>query len=165
MTSTRRAPSSRGRNRGNVTITPAQKAADGEGSINKHWRTYFLQELAATSNVRTSAAKAGVSVSRVYKVRRAQADFAAAWRAALFEGYEHLEMEVLACLRGQDTARKIDGANAIRLLAAHRTTVAEERARRGGQDEAAVFAALDRKLDAIRSRRLAYAAQGSADEA
>ena len=150
--------------RKNVRVTEAQKAAEGEGPVNKHWRTYFLQNLAATSNVSASAKKAGISLSRAYKTRREHADFAAAWRAALYEGYEHLEMEVLAQLRGHDPERKLDIANAIRLLAAHRSTVAEERARRGGRDEAAVFAALDRKLDAIRARRLSGPAQGPADE-
>ncbi len=152
MTRITRAAPSKGARRKNTRITDAQKAADGEGPINKHWRTYFLQTLAATSNVTASAKAAGVSPSRAYKARREHADFAAAWRAALYEGYEHLEMEVLAVLRGHDPERKLDIANAIRLLAAHRETIAAERARREGQDEAAVFAALDRKLATIRSR-------------
>ena len=142
-----------------------QTGARAEGPVSTHWRTYFLQHLAATSNVSASAKKAGISLSRAYKTRREHADFAAAWRAALYEGYEYLEMEVLACLRGYDPERKLDIANAIRLLAAHRATVAEERARRGGRDEAAVFAALDRKLDAIRARRLPRPVQGPADDA
>ena len=108
-----------------VNITDAQKAADGEGPVNKHWRTYFLQALAATSNVTASAKEAGVSPSRAYKARREHADFAADWRAALYEGYEHLEMEVLAQLRGHDPERKLDIANAIRLLAAHRQGLPE----------------------------------------
>ena len=99
MTSKTRASSPRGGKRKNVRITDAQKAADGEGPVNKHWRTYFLQALAATSNVTASAKEAGVSPSRAYKARREHADFAADWRAALYEGYEHLEMEVLAQLR------------------------------------------------------------------
>ena len=61
-------------------------------------------------------------------------------------------MEVLAQLRGHDSDRKLDIANAIRLLAAHRETIAAERARREGEDEAAVFAALDRKIETIRAR-------------
>ena len=152
MTSTTRTSPPKRAKRKNVRFTEAQKAAEGEGPVNKHWRTYFLQELAATSNVTASAKKAGVSASRAYKTRREHEDFALAWRTALYEGYEHLEMEVLAQLRGHDPDRKLDIANAIRLLGAHRETIAAERARREGQDEAAVFAALDRKLATIRSR-------------
>lgn len=150
--------------RKNVRITDTQKLEGEEGPISKHWRTYFLQALAATSSVTASAKAAGISPSRAYKTRREHADFAAAWRAALYEGYEHLEMEALAYLRGHDPDRKLDIAKAIRLLAAHSATVAEERARRSGRDEAAVFAALDRKLDAIRTRRLPKPALGHADE-
>ena len=133
-------------------LTPSQKEGFEDGPINKHWRTYFLQALAETSNVTRSAQTAGISPSRAYKARRDHAEFAAQWRAALFEGYEHLEMEVLAQLRGHDSDRKLDIANAIRLLAAHRETIAAERARREGEDEAAVFAALDRKIETIRAR-------------
>ena len=135
-----------------VRITDKQKREGEEGPISKHWRTYFLQALAATSSVTASAEAAGVSPSRAYKTRREHADFAAAWRSALFEGYEHLEMEVLASLRGHDPDRKLDIANAIRLLAAHRETVAIERAKRHGQDEAEVFASLEAKLATIRER-------------
>ena len=73
-------------------------------------------------------------------------------------------MEVLACLRGQDPERKLDVANAIRLLAAHRETIAAERAKRQGQDEAAVFAALERKLATIRTRLTGTEAQAPGDE-
>lgn len=145
------APSTKARHK-KTRLTPPQKAAGVEGPVSKHWRTYFLQALAATSNVTASAKAAGVSPSRAYKARRDHADFAEAWRGALYEGYEHLEMEVLASLRGHDPDRKLDIANAIRLLAAHRETIAAERAKRRGQDEAAVFASLERKLGTIRKR-------------
>ena len=163
MTSNRRTSPSREVKRKNVRITDAQKAAEGEGPVNKHWRTYFLQALAATSNVTASAKLAGVSPSRAYKTRREHADFALAWRAALYEGYEHLEMEVLAQLRGHDPERKLDIANAISLLGAHRDTIAAERARREGLDEAAVFAALERKLSTIRARLAANETAARAD--
>ena len=55
-------------------------------------------------------------------------------------------------------------ANAIRLLAAHRETIAAERAKRQGQDEAAVFAALERKLATIRTRLTGTDAQAPGDE-
>ncbi|WP_435418943.1 hypothetical protein WAB17_05140 [Parerythrobacter aurantius] len=141
--------------RKSVRITPEQRAAAGEGRISKHWRTYFLQELAATSNVTRSAESAGVSPSRAYKARREHGDFAAAWRAALAEGYEHLEMEVLAYLRGTLTDRKLDVANALRLLTAHRKTVAETRALAEDEDEEAVLESLDAFIEDMRQRRLA----------
>ena len=152
MPTSRKGAPARQARRKQSRLTDTQKAQGEQGPVNKHWRTYFLQALAATSNVTASAKDAGISPSRAYKARREHADFADAWRAALYEGYEHLEMEVLACLRGHDAERKLDIANAIRLLAAHRETIAAERARRQGQDEAAVFAALERKLATIRTR-------------
>lgn len=152
-----------GRKRKHVRITPAQKAADGEGKVNQHWRTYFLQELAATSNVTLSAKAARVSPSRAYKARREQPDFAAEWRKALFEGYEHLEMEVLAFLRGHDPDRKLDVANAIRLLAAHRKTIAEMRAIDAEEDEQAVLDSIDAMIDAMRAEAAESAKQAGRD--
>ena len=106
-------------------LTAKQREQEAEGKIDKHWRTYFLQKLAETSNVTASAAHAGVATSRAYKTRREDAKFAAAWRAALFEGYQHLEMEVLGYLRAAEPDRKFDVANALRLLAAHQATIAK----------------------------------------
>ena len=137
-----------------VKITPSQREEAGEGKVNKHWRTYFLQALAETSNVRLSAERAGVSPSRAYKARREDAAFKAAWSAALLEGYEHLEMEVLGHLRTPDPARKFDVAGAIRAISLHRETIAAERARADGRDEQAV---LD-SIDAMIERRAANAA-------
>lgn len=152
---------SKPRNKGlkQVHMTPAQRAAGGEGAISKHWRTYFLQALAATSNVTASAKEAGVSPSRAYKARREQPDFAAQWRDALHEGYEHLEMEVLAYLRGNDPERKLDVANAIRLLAAHRDTVARMRALEEEGDEQDVLDSIDAMIDQMRRRSLAAQAR------
>jgi hypothetical protein len=152
------ARSNRGRKRKHTRITPTQKEAGEEGAINKHWRTYFLQALAATSNVTQAAAEAGVSPSRAYKARREHPEFAAQWREALYEGYEHLEMEVLAFLRGNTPERKLDVANAIRLLAAHRETVARERAFREDEDEAEVLESIDAFIEDMRQRRAANTA-------
>ena len=163
MTQPKRTPSGVKRAAARTKITPAQKEAGGEGSINKHWRTYFLQELAMTSNVTASAAAAGVSPSRAYKTRREHADFAAQWRAALYEGYEHLEMEVLAYLRGNAPDKKIDVANAIRLLAAHRETVARMRALEEDGDEQAVLDSIDAMIDAMRQRSQQNAAESGDD--
>ena len=37
-------------------ITAKQREEEEEGPLDKHWRTYFLQKLAETSNVTASAA-------------------------------------------------------------------------------------------------------------
>jgi hypothetical protein len=141
-----------------VRLTPRQREAGGEGPLDKHLRTYFLQALAETSNVRQSAETAGISPSRAYKVRREDEAFAAAWRAALLEGYDHLEMEALGYLRAADPSRKFDVASAIRLLTMHRETVAAERARSGGYGRESVLDSIDAMIDQIRERRAANAA-------
>jgi hypothetical protein len=156
-----------------TTITRRQRETAEEGPVDPHWRTYFLQELAATSCVTRAAEAAGVSTSRAYKARRNEADFADRWSKALAEGYEHLELELLAFLRGTDGKErtKLDVANAIRLLSAHRQTVAEVRARADDEDEEAVFASITAKIEAFRMQRIARVpmlpepAQGQADGA
>ena len=138
-----------------VRITPQQREVENEGPISKHWRTYFLQALAETSNVTESCRRYRLAVSRVYKTRRDDAAFREAWRAALAEGYEHLEMEVLGYLRDPDPARKYDVANALRLLAAHRQTVASVRADDGEETEQEVLESLDRFIGEMREKSLA----------
>lgn len=139
-----------------TTLTPKQRSQAAEGKIDKHWRTYFLQKLAETSNVTASAAHVGVATSRAYKTRREDAKFAAAWRAALLEGYQHLEMEVLGYLRAPEPDRKFDVANALRLLSAHQATIAKERANPDAEeDEQAVFDSIDAMIDQMRERSLA----------
>lgn len=128
---------------------------DGEsGYITRHWRGIFLDELADTSNVSAAARKAGINPSRAYKVRREEPEFASKWFDALMEGYEHLELETLHRLRmGTDKDdNKFDIANALRLLSLHRETVAHERAIRSHQDEESILAALNAKIDAMRTR-------------
>jgi hypothetical protein len=139
-------------------ITPSQRAEGNEGPVNKHWRTFFVQELAKTSHIGASAAAAGVSLSRVYKTRREDPAFAGQWRAALLEGYDHLEMELLGHLRDPRPERKMDVPSALRLLAAHRATVERERALREDDDEQAVLESIDSFLEDMRQRRLANTA-------
>lgn len=141
-----------------VKITPRQRKEAGEEQLNKHWRTYFLQALAETSNVRLSALQCGASPSRAYKARREDPEFRAAWSAALLEGYEHLEMEVLGYLRSPDPDRKLDVGAAIRAISLHRETIAAERARAGGRDEQAVLDSIDAMIDQMRERRAASVA-------
>jgi len=139
-------------------ITPRQRKEGGEKKVDKHWRTYFLQSLAETSNVTGSARSAGVAPSRAYKTRREDAAFAAQWRAALLEGYDHLEMEALGYLRAADPRRKFDIANAIRLLTMHRETVAAERARSAEASDGSVLDTIDTVIEQMRQRRAANAA-------
>ena len=122
------------------------------------WRVVFLEVLAETSNVTASAIRANVPLQTVYKVRRADAAFAAEWLAALHHGYDMLEMELLGYLRDPAPTRKMDVAAALRLLAAHRETVARERALREDDDEQAVLDSIDQFIEDMRQRRLANTA-------
>ena len=122
------------------------------------WRKTFLETLAETSCVRQAAGAANKTTPWLYAERRRDADFARAWRTALADGYDALESELLAYLRERDPERKMDVAGALRLLAAHRETVAGERARMEHSDEAAILDRLNAKLDAMRRNELALEA-------
>ena len=141
-----------------IKLSTIEREAEGEGAISRIWRTPFLSKLSETSNVTASAQYAKVSPSRAYKVRREDPEFAARWRAALLEGYEHLELEVLGYLRAADPQRKMDVAGALKLLAIHAQTVAHERALREDDDEQAVLDSIDKFIDDMRERRAANAA-------
>ncbi len=143
-----------------VADTALPDSADGK------WQRQFLELLAQTSNIRSSAEQANVPLSTVYDKRRRSKEFAAKWQAALFEGYTNLEMEVLGYLRDSNPAFKMDVANALRLLSAHRETVAREKARRRKRDKASVLASLNAKIDKMRERKEAAArllAEGAND--
>jgi hypothetical protein len=134
------------------TNAPTKSSA----STDRNWRGRFLDHLAETSNVTRSAEHAGVDVSRVYRLRRAQPDFARQWQVALSEGYSHLEMEVLRRLREGNFKttdnEKFDFANAIRLLAAHRDSATVGQSRERDVSAAEVRASIDRKIEEIRHR-------------
>ena len=140
------------------TKVKRQLKAGEQAGLNRHWRGLFLDLLAETSNVSESARKAGINSSRAYKVRREEPEFAKAWLAALYEGYIHLEMEVVRRLREGDmeagASGKYDFANAIRLLAAHRDTAAQAQAQQRNVSAAEVRASIDRKVEAIRAQVL-----------
>ncbi|GMM93813.1 hypothetical protein [Qipengyuania sp. MTN3-11] len=119
----------------------------------------FLETLAETSNVSAAAKTAGIEVRTIYRLRRDDAGFAARWQAALAEGYDNLEMELLAHLRGGDGHEadagrkgKFDTASALRSLAAHRESVAREKGRRTLADEVTTIASINAKIDALRAR-------------
>ena len=120
----------------------------------------FIAELAETSNVAAAAAVADVTTSVIYRLRRTDPDFARRWYAALAEGYDNLEMELLQRLRCGEphgdgapsgkAARKFDTATALRCLTAHRESVAREKGRRTLADEVATIAAINAKIDRLR---------------
>jgi hypothetical protein len=119
----------------------------------------FLDELAESSNVAAAAAVADIPVGTVYRLRRTDPDFARRWYAALAEGYDNLEMELLAHLRGSQgeggsdsPKRKFDTATVLRCLTAHRESVAREKGRRTLAHEVATIEAINAKIDALRAR-------------
>ena len=126
----------------------------------RNWQKLFINHLCETSNVKAAAEAAGVSQSHVYKQRRDDPDFAAQWYAALAEGYDNLEMELLGRLRegrleetdADGIRRKFDIGTAFRCLSAHRESVGRERGRARLEDELATMKAINAKIDAIRSR-------------
>lgn len=149
----------------NTKIMPLYKEGERE-RLDRHWRTLFLDTLAETSNVSEAARRAGINPSRAYKVRREESAFRARWSDALSEGYAHLEMETLHRLRmgleaGKDD-RKFDIANALRLLSLHRQSVAHTRALDCEDDEEAILASLNAKIDAMRAREAEIAGDAAA---
>lgn len=122
------------------------------------WKKVFLEALAETSNVSASAARVNIPTRTVYRLKRDDPAFAARWLAALREGYDHLEMELLGYLRNPDPKRKMDTPAALRLLAAHRDTVERHRAIARPTDRQAVLDSIDRFIDGIRERRKANSA-------
>lgn len=140
--------------------TTPEKSAVSKASADQHWRRLFLDALAETSNVSEAARIAGVHPARPYKIRRNDPEFARQWNAALLEGYEHLELETLHRLRagtGKDDP-KFDIANALRLLALHKDAAARQRAMRDDEDEEAILASLDAKIEQMRAREMAAVA-------
>lgn len=125
-------------------------------SINSRWRDKFIAELSRTSNVTKAAEFAKVDTATAYRTRSANSEFARHWQAALWEGYLHLEMEVLRRLReGEqqtDGGDKYDFANAIRLLSAHRENAAKAQAAQRNVSAAEVRASIDRKVEQIRKQ-------------
>ena len=93
-----------------------------------------------------AAKKAGTNVSHAYKTRAKDAEFSRAWLAALAQGFDQLELQLLQRLREEivggttKKAAKFDNAVALRLLAAHRDSVSRQRAMDANRDEDAILA-------------------------
>ena len=128
----------------------------------RNWQQKFINELAESSNVKKACGAAGISQSLVYETRRKDAQFARQWYAALAEGYDTLEMDLLNRLRegrledkddeGKVVA-KFDVGTAFRCLAAHRDTVAKERGRQTLEGELTTMKAINEKIDALQARK------------
>ncbi|QLC23646.1 hypothetical protein HFP57_00450 [Parasphingopyxis algicola] len=116
----------------------------------------FLETLTETSNVLESARRHGLSTATIYRLRRNDAGFARRWLDALAEGYEELEMEMLARARFGVIRRADKPAFneqvSLRLLIAHKEAVAHRRALEFGIDEEDAIAALDAKLAMMKDR-------------
>lgn len=138
------------------------------GSWTSAKRARFLAELAATANVRASAAAVGMCPQGAYQLRTRNAVFRAGWTRALAEGFVRLELMLLErALTGEEMMRTAaEGAGddvldrlmrypnslALALYKAHRPSaeLAEE-----ADDEAAAEAARARvkaKLAALALR-------------
>lgn len=143
--------------RGSRTIIKRALKTGEKNKLNRHWRGLFLDKLAETSNVSEAAKVAGINPGRAYKVRREEDAFARQWHSALVEGYEHLELDLLARLRAGEAkdGPKFDNGAALRLLALHRDTMALEHAQRRNLDVISARALIDQKLDELRQRVLA----------
>lgn len=95
----------------------------------KTMRTNFLDRLAATCNVRASAAAIDVTADAAYNERRRNAAFAAGWAVALASGYELLELQLVGhALSGGEAVENgdvegigpIDQQLALKLMTFHR---------------------------------------------
>jgi hypothetical protein len=140
----------------------AARAVDEPGR--RVWMPPFLAKLAETSNVSKAAKAAGISTATVYDLKRRNRAFAGEWRAALCEGYDHLEMELLCRLREGEIkraagaklgVRTFDNPTSFRLLTVHREEVLKERAQRANVSTAEVRASIERKVAALKAQVLA----------
>ena len=155
----------------------ASAAAPRRVGAPRNWRDTFIAALGETSHVAAAARAAKISLSCVYRTRREDPDFRRRWFAALCEGYDNLEMDLLCWLRtgkvadtqamdarneaeraetpAEPPARKFDAATALRVLIAHRESVGKERGRQSLEDESAIIASINAKIDAMRAREKA----------
>ena len=138
-------------------VRTTQRHGKNKGKkVSSRWREAFIEALARTSNVTKAAKEAGIEPGQAYRERREKPQFYQRWQDALCEGYDHLELEVLRRLREgdfvTDDGNKYDFASALRVLAAHRDSVAKVRAQRSNTSVADIRASIDRKVDEIRQR-------------
>jgi hypothetical protein len=139
-----------------VSRQPASAGCKARRRVHPRWRESFIAHLEQTSSVRLAAERAGVSLSRAYRTRKAEPDFADAWVSTLAVGYEDLEMEILRRLREGDfkaqDGTKYDFASAIRLLGLHRDVAIRGQPGERSVTAAEIRASIDRKIADIRQR-------------
>ena len=92
----------------------------------------FLEELAATANVRAAAAAAGFSTTAIYRRRMKWPGFARAWDACLEQGFVRIETQLIElatdslrvdAIRGDGPAPAMSVEQALNLLKLHRAAV------------------------------------------
>lgn len=124
----------------------------------------FLDALGSTSNVAYSAQKAKLNASSVYRLRRSDPKFAARWMEALSAGYELLEFALLHRLRTGETrkpakseqgTRVYDTGTAMRLLLAHKDSVAQQRGLHPQRDDDTIRREIEIMLDALKAKEKA----------
>lgn len=138
----------------------------------------FFEHLAATCNVKHSAARAGMTHYGAYAKRRIDPAFRETWADALETGYAKLETMLIARAAGTasaagaaaevdydgdahaDETEALDSQLALQLMAAHRAALHSGRPRGGGRpptvvDMAQVEASILKQLDALAKRRAA----------
>ena len=139
-------------------------------TIGKRWsqaaETAFLEELAATANVRAAAAAAGFSTVAIYNRRKKWPGFAAEWDECLEQGYVRIETMLVElatdslraeAIRGDGPAPAMTVAEALNLLRVHRATV------RGGAAQRYDARAMAPEVEAAKASLLRDRAGGCAE--
>lgn len=152
------------------------QGVDRRVKFGKARRETFLEHLAATCNVTASAAVAEVSFSAVYRCRMRDAEFRAAWQAAIEQGYARLEAALIAratrgdgrpevrgdkIVEGPDAPETIDWDKAMELLKHHQRGLAGRTADNRPQAQRVPIEVVAAKL-VKRIKALGVADQGGA---
>lgn len=85
--------------------------------ISQRSRDAFILSLSETCNVSLSAERADVALSTVYKMRRRDAAFAAAWQRALDDGYQRLEMGLVQAALAAVEGPRADATGELPVIA------------------------------------------------
>ncbi len=145
----------------------AQRVKTGGAQWSEEAEVAFFDHLAASCNVRASAAAVGFTTFTVYRQRRMRPAFAEKWKAALEQGYARLEMALVEAANASidgvefDAERpipKMTVEQAMNVLRAHRHEVRGD-GRRGPGNRAKpprleeVQASIEKKVRAIKAAR------------
>jgi hypothetical protein len=131
----------------------------------------FLSVLAATCNVSEACRQSGVPMTVVYRRKKMDAGFRAAWVEALSVAYSRLELMLLdrAFNGTEKVITRKDGSEermleypnhiALRLLQMHRDTVVEAESETPAEDAAEIRERLIQKLQRLKRRNEEQEAQ------